>query len=86
MPPIISLLIVAITLNVQETHPAPLTDSSPIIRAAPTRVMQAVARSALSASAASGRYTPLVLDLHLQCVLVSTALGAILNRELKIAI
>jgi hypothetical protein len=80
VPPIISLLIVAITLNVQETHPAPLSVSSPIIRATPTRVMQVVARLVLSALAASGRYTPLVLDLHLQCVLVSTALGVILNK------
>ncbi len=69
------------TLNVQETRPAPLSDSSLIIRAAPTRVMQVVARSARSAVAASGRYTAQVLDLHLQCVLVSTALGAILNKE-----
>ena len=81
MPPIISLLIVAITLNVQETHPAPLSDSSPIISAALTRVTQVVARSALPAVVASGRYTAQVLDLHLQCVLVSTALGAILNKE-----
>lgn len=80
---IISLLIVAIALNVQETHPAPLSPghSFPIISTTPTRVMQVVARSALSAAAASRRYTAQAMGLHLQYALVSTALGAILIRE-----
>jgi hypothetical protein len=43
--------------------------------------MQVVARSVLPVVAASGRYTPQVLDLHLQYVLISMALGAILNNK-----